>query len=365
MAWSQGEMTALGFVFVVLATTVVGLRIWARRLCGAILAADDYAIFLGWGFTISVCIIHLIATFRGELGQHQATYPNGEPILDDPRFIIYEKCKFALHMLSVLGLGTTKISIILLYRRIFRTPVFQRICLVYLGVVVAWTIAFFFACLFQCTPVTPFVEGFYGNKCTNVLVLYNAVGGSDVALDVFIIILPIQPVLRLKMDLRRRLAVLGMFLLGLLAVACSIARLVSFIQCDTVLIAHYNDETYYTSGVFVWTVIELVMAVVSACLPTLRPLFMMGKKEPSAQYPSDYSDRRKMKYGWMGSADSQSVDFGDHFIESQSRDLPLVHSQTEWVPSFDKRPGSEDGIYIEQSLTWTHQDTIPRPRQDV
>jgi hypothetical protein len=44
-------------------------------------------------FTLAVCTVHLIAAIHGELGQHQAIYPNGEPILDDPRFIIYEKVR--------------------------------------------------------------------------------------------------------------------------------------------------------------------------------------------------------------------------------------------------------------------------------
>ncbi|KAJ5257194.1 hypothetical protein N7478_013298 [Penicillium angulare] len=366
MGYSKGEMIALGFVFVVLATVFVALRIWARRLRHASLGADDYAIFAGWAFTIAVCAVHLEASIHGQLGQHQATYPDGEPILDDPRFIVYEKCKFALHMLSVLGLGFTKISVVLLYRRIFQTPGFQRVCLVYIYVVVAWTISFFFACLFQCTPVTPFVEGFYGNKCTNVIVLYNVVSGSDVALDVLIIILPIQPVIKVNMSLKQRLMVLGMFLLGLLAVACSIARLVSFVQCDTVLIEHYNDETYYTSGVFVWTVVELVMAVISACLPTLRPLFMIGKKDSnsSGQYRSSYGSEREQKKGYMRSTGSRDDDYEIPVLAS--RNVPSVQCQTTPPSTSHARPRSSDeGIYVQQSFSWTNQDTLGRHERNV
>lgn len=272
-------------------------------------------------------------------------------------------------MLSALGLGFTKVSVILLYRRIFRTPIFQRICLVYIGVVIVWTISFFFACLFQCYPVTPFVEGFYGNKCTQVLVLYNALGGSDVALDVLIIILPIQPVLSVKMGLRQRLAVLGMFLLGLLAVACSIARLVSFVQCDTTLIAHYNDETYYTSGVFVWTVVELVMAVVSACLPTLRPLFLLGKKQVTAQYPSDY-DQYGSSYASKSKRRSRylrSVDTNDDYEipALANQDTPGVQIEIQRSSSFDTRTQPSNGvIYVQHSTTWTDQDFLPRSKQE-
>lgn len=31
-----------------------------------------------------------IAAIGGQLGQHQVVDPNGQPILDDPRFLVYE-----------------------------------------------------------------------------------------------------------------------------------------------------------------------------------------------------------------------------------------------------------------------------------
>lgn len=52
-----------------------------------------YRADLSQAFTLSVCTVHLIAAIHGQLGQHQAIYPNGQPILDDPRFIIYEKVR--------------------------------------------------------------------------------------------------------------------------------------------------------------------------------------------------------------------------------------------------------------------------------
>lgn len=48
MGYTQGEMIALGFIFVILPTIFVGLRIWARFLRRAGLGADDYTILVGW-----------------------------------------------------------------------------------------------------------------------------------------------------------------------------------------------------------------------------------------------------------------------------------------------------------------------------
>ena len=46
MGYSRGQMIALGVLFTVLPTLVVGLRIWAKTMSRRGLAWDDYLIFL-------------------------------------------------------------------------------------------------------------------------------------------------------------------------------------------------------------------------------------------------------------------------------------------------------------------------------
>lgn len=40
---------------------------------------------------MAACVCVLIAAIHGELGQHQTTGPEGQLVLDDPRFLTYEK----------------------------------------------------------------------------------------------------------------------------------------------------------------------------------------------------------------------------------------------------------------------------------
>lgn len=85
-------------------------------------------------------------------------------------------------------------------------------------------------------------------------------------------------VLRLKMPWRERLAVLGMFMTGATVCAVSAARIAVLVQLSNRPLEEYNDMTYYTSPAVYWTNIELAIAIVSACLPTLRPIFRRMKK---------------------------------------------------------------------------------------
>lgn len=45
MGYNKGEMIALGFILMFVPAIFVGLRVWARRLCGAQMGSDDYTIF--------------------------------------------------------------------------------------------------------------------------------------------------------------------------------------------------------------------------------------------------------------------------------------------------------------------------------
>ncbi|KAI1151046.1 hypothetical protein F4825DRAFT_477484 [Nemania diffusa] len=273
-SYSKDLIIGLAVTFMIVPSIFVALRIWARFLKGKPLGLDDYLCAGALVFGIVCSSLQLYAAVDGQLGQHQVVGPDGQPILDDPRFLVYEKTKFAVNILSVVGFGLVKSSILLFYKSIFSTVrSFRWTVNVMLGVVAAWTIAYFFSNLFTCYPITALVESFYGNKCINAVPMWLSVVATDLIVDVVILTIPIPMVLRLQLPLKERLGVLGMLLLGAGVCAISITRLATLVQIGAEFIYHYNDETYYTSPVFFWTNIELAVAVVSACLPTLRPIW--------------------------------------------------------------------------------------------
>lgn len=272
--YSQSQMIGIGIFFIVLPIVAVGLRVWAKMLGRRGIAGDDILIFCALAFAIGCGIVQLVAAIDGQLGQHQTVMPNGQPILNDPRFVKYEKCKFAVNILSTVGLGFTKSSFLLFYMSIFTTRRFRVLAQVVLGLVVSWAVAFFFANLFTCYPISPFIEAFYKNHCVDGLALWYAMAISDIIVDFFILIMPIPMVLKLQLPLHQRIGVLAMFLLGATVIAFSITRALVYVHVGQRLDEHYNDETYYTSPVFFWATIELSTAVLSASLPTYRPIWL-------------------------------------------------------------------------------------------
>ncbi|KAF7596745.1 hypothetical protein BBP40_000173 [Aspergillus hancockii] len=68
--------------------------------------------------------------------------------------------------------------------------------------------------------------------CGNQNAVHSAVGRVDIFAGVMIILIPIPMVLRLKMPLSKKLAILGIFALGILTIIITILRTVTMLNVD-------------------------------------------------------------------------------------------------------------------------------------
>lgn len=94
--------------------------------------------------------------------------------MDDPGLIFFEQTKFALNMISIVGLGLTKCSILVLYMSIFAVRKFLIVVYVVLAYVICWTISFTISHLFTCFPITVFIEPYYNNACVQTVPMFFA-----------------------------------------------------------------------------------------------------------------------------------------------------------------------------------------------
>ena len=119
-----------------------------------------------------------------------------------------------MNMLSILGLGLVKSSILVLYFTLFPNRVFRWFVMGALTYVFIWTISFFFSHLFTCYPITAFIDFFQDKKCVNQVAMFLTVLYTNIIADFAILFLPIPLVIRTQMKLRTKLAVIGMLSLG-------------------------------------------------------------------------------------------------------------------------------------------------------
>ncbi|RYP55237.1 hypothetical protein DL769_010206 [Monosporascus sp. CRB-8-3] len=96
---------------------------------------------------------------------------------------------------------------------------------------------------------------------------------SDLILDLIILLLPLPSIWNLSMAAGRKIAITGIFLLGMMSVVASIVRLAIYL---TVLYKGYGagyDINRTATTMLWWSMLEGALAAMAACLPTLSFLF--------------------------------------------------------------------------------------------
>ncbi|KAL6159021.1 hypothetical protein ACJQWK_07873 [Exserohilum turcicum] len=171
--YSKDMMIGLAIAFAILPFAFVCLRLWAKRISKR-LGWDDVLTVAALAVCVTCCFLQLATAIHGYLGSHQPLDAQGRPIMDDLGLIFFEETKFAINMISIIGLGLVKSSILILYKNIFNVRKFRLFVYAALAYVIGWTISFSFSHLFTCYPITVFIEPYYGNSCVKTVPMFLA-----------------------------------------------------------------------------------------------------------------------------------------------------------------------------------------------
>ena len=232
------------------------------------------------GLTVTGCTI-------GGNGRHQKN-------LDPITMMNFGKI-FLANQFSYFALcPAIKTSIVCFYRRVFTTPTFQRFSFGLNTLIVAWGLAIFIACGLQCRPLRGFWDPTVPSQCMdqNKFLITNQI--FNVVIDFVILGLPIPMIWNLQRAWQDKLALNGVFALGIFVCFASIYRIVVLFWINPA------DNTFTVYQATLWTHIEPSIGLICACLPIIRGLFPRlkfsgsGKKYASAPYyiSGDHSTSR-------------------------------------------------------------------------
>ncbi|PQE29897.1 integral membrane protein [Rutstroemia sp. NJR-2017a WRK4] len=234
MTWvpkeTPGEQYALAISLSVIATIFVGLRFYTRRVTKNALMWDDWLVLISLIGTYLTGIFIILGTALGNQGQHMKFTPEGFPITT-PEYTWFLKMLYAGQLSQIVAVGPTKIAVLLFYRRIFVGRVFEIVTWTLIFLVTAWSVGYFFANMLECIPISQSWASAPGQgnpHCIDALPMYFSQVYSDVGLDCLIIIVPIPLVWSLQLPFKQKLAVTGIFLLGIITIAASCAKAVIF-----------------------------------------------------------------------------------------------------------------------------------------
>ncbi|KAL8804663.1 MAG: hypothetical protein Q9200_005740 [Gallowayella weberi] len=234
-------------VVAIVVTLAVFFRSLARWKSKAGFGIDDYFIFV---------------VRKGGLGT--------DGTLSVREWDTFLKALMASYVTYSLTITCSKISILLLYRRIFSTRRFRQATTIVGSLCVGWCIAAIVADIFQCRPIHAAFdpEKLFTNRCMNLQAYYRGVTASNLVLDLIVLSMPLCMVWKLTLDTKQKISLSGIFLLGGLVCVASLMRLMTTGDLKA------KDFTYKAVNLYMWSQIEPATALVCACIPTYRPLFV-------------------------------------------------------------------------------------------
>ncbi|KAI8944218.1 hypothetical protein F4801DRAFT_585661 [Xylaria longipes] len=252
------------------AATAVAIRFYGRKRKGQPWKADDYTILVA----LVLCLVLAAVEVASAATNVLAGMSNGFA-----GYSRFRKFQFAEILITHPLYGLTKISTVLLYRRIFtigRTRIATVVLLVLISVFV---IVSFFTFLFCAHGVSTFwntpieLSGNQWNILPSTLVLIFAV--LDIALDLAVLITPLPAIRRLNLTLKKRIAISGVFLLGAFCLVCSVIRLHYSIILVELSAQSLAVRTNSIRQNILWADIECYASTIAACLPTF-PMVVKG-----------------------------------------------------------------------------------------
>ncbi|EEH04319.1 integral membrane protein [Histoplasma capsulatum G186AR] len=168
-------------------------------------------------------------------------------------------------------LNICKMSILLLYRRIFATRKFQIAVNIVFVFVVLYFIASVAANLLECRPVAKNFDMSIPGKCINVTAHWLANAISTSSSDIVTLLLPMPVIHRLRLPPRQKYGLMCIFALGIFVCVISVIRMTTI-----PFGSQAHDRSKGTVNTLMWAMVEANTSIICACLPMLRtPLSML------------------------------------------------------------------------------------------
>ncbi|KAJ4389543.1 hypothetical protein N0V93_007013 [Gnomoniopsis smithogilvyi] len=329
-----GYITAVCSVSVVLTTVAVLARIYTRVFVLHTFGRDDFVMAVAQVFTLLTAAAILLETAYG-LGRHIWLLENSAR---------YGQAFFSSIIVYNVGTCILKISILFQYRRIFRVPLMQTATLVGLIFEGAWALTLSVLLPLVCTPVAFFWDSSLQGTCLNQLAIWYVMAAINLVTDFVIFSLPLPVIKSLQLPKRQKALLMGVFCLGFCTCIISVYRITTLRAA-----AAAEDSTWDNVDAAVWSLIELVIGVLAACLPTLKPLFAMIMPRFFRSSLGSRTNQYK-QYGMSTSKGAKSIKTGHSFpfhsnggayVKELDDDMDALRAEDSFTSSGSASPGRD------------------------
>ncbi|KAK3902978.1 hypothetical protein C8A05DRAFT_33292 [Staphylotrichum tortipilum] len=260
----QPDIVACAVLTLLISTLFVGLRFYTRGRVNHVLNASDW------------CILPALLCAAGVTASslEQMAHGAGRHVWENDPYSLpgFERAAWYGILFYNLSLTLSRVSILLLYQRIFTYSWIKRtiqIVLILVILIGVWLVVSVFT---ACIPLQAFWDWslyFKTHVYCHPVNLWWGNAALHITSDLVVMALPMPVLSSLNLPRRQKYAIVGVFALGFFVCVISIVRLVALID------ATQNpslDGIYTSANMIFWTTVEVNSAVSCACIMTLKPL---------------------------------------------------------------------------------------------
>ncbi|KAL4901223.1 hypothetical protein BDW74DRAFT_86925 [Aspergillus multicolor] len=311
----------------------------AARVLNRNYGMDDLAITLSLGLAIAIAAL----VFRAQsFGVGKDIWNIPPPDINHVLYLFVVTTSLYPPVMSLI-----KISMLLLYLRIFPHQKLRIATFIMIAVVSMWGIAYTIAIIFNCTPRSYGWlkwDGEHQGKCLNQSAMQISHAILNIVFDVIVICLPLPVLLKLNMSKTKKTGVCLMFLTGLVVTALSIIRLTT-----TFNFLKSMNPTRDFVPVCVWSVLEIDLGIICACFPGMRALlkiFVPGcdTDNDSIDYDYEYNTTQDA----TGSSSRKRHDKSFNLsVDSSGRVRPSTRRERNSFVPLPDLPPSRNGLVVQ------------------
>ncbi|PSN70207.1 hypothetical protein BS50DRAFT_308404 [Corynespora cassiicola Philippines] len=252
-------LTVTGLALITMVT-----RLYVRLKMIRNVGWDDYVMSFAMALCIAGQIIIIPQVYYGA-GRHIDQIP-----LDDIHLAL--KLNFITQPIYLFAICIIKLSIGLFLLRIATETTYRRMIIgimIFMGV---YTVGCFFTIMFQCTNIAILWDPSNKGTCWGPQTL-RALSYTNVCLNIvtdilFAIVIPIPMILKIQMNKRKKISLIGIMGLGIFA---TVAALIKAVHLNDY--GKTGDWLWDSRNLTIWTVVETNVGIIAGNLPCMKPLF--------------------------------------------------------------------------------------------
>ncbi|KAF7889316.1 uncharacterized protein EAF01_010809 [Botrytis porri] len=244
----------------VIALMAIGLRLYTKGFITRNVGFDDYLIIVSWFMLMPYTVACTAATTQG-FGQHSSD-------LTIEAFANATRSEIIGQTFCIIGIATSKASASVFLLRLAVVEWHKWILYITMFAVTGIAVVCALFDFIRCDPIAHVWNPYIPAKCWVSTEQFTAMSLAVGAADFILAALPWIILWKLNMKKKEKILITSSMSLGIFAMVCGVIRTVTLNGLSS-----RSDYSYETIGLILWSSTELMITILTATIPTYRPLY--------------------------------------------------------------------------------------------